>query len=228
MNNTIYQEIKEGILLLDYKPGEVFSMRDLAEKFGVSVTPIREALIRLEAEGLVHMAPKSQARVTEVSLQDLKDVFEVRLFLAEQIGSLAAQRVTAEEIVTFEKMLARMKKEKDRRMLTQLDSEFHELINQATKNKVLAKVAGILRNRVVRLWFFIRDDDNYWPRVVDGRERFLEALREGDPTLGKEILRDHVLLFVEQLKKTMIGEVPQMTLDQGGAPNSSAFTKRSQ
>ena len=135
MNNTIYQEIKEGILLLDHKPGEVFSMRDLAEKFGVSVTPIREALIRLEAEGLVHMAPKSQARVTEVSLQDLKDVFEVRLFLAEQIGSLAAQRVTAEEIATFEKVLARMKKEKDRRMLTQLDSEFHELINQATKNK---------------------------------------------------------------------------------------------
>ncbi len=210
MNNTIYQEIKEGILLLDYKPGEVFSMRDLAEKFGVSVTPIREALIRLEAEGLVHMAPKSQARVTEVSLQDLKDVFEVRLFLAEQIGSLAAQRVTAEEIVTFEKMLARMKKEKDRRMLTQLDSEFHELINQATKNKVLAKVAGMLRNRVVRLWFFIRDDDDkYWPKVVEGRERFLEALREGDPALGKEILRDHVLLFIEQLKKTMISGVPQ-------------------
>jgi DNA-binding GntR family transcriptional regulator len=211
MNNTIYQEIKEGILLLDYKPGEVFSMRDLAEKFGVSVTPIREALIRLEVEGLVHMAPKSQARVTEVSLQDLKDVFEVRLFLAEQIGSLAAQRVTAEEIATFEKVLARMKKERDRRMLTQLDSEFHELVNQATKNKVLAKVAGMLRNRVVRLWFFIRDDDdNYWPMVVDGRERFLEALREGDPALGKEILRDHVLLFVEQLKKTMISEVPQM------------------
>jgi len=209
MNNTIYQEIKEGILLLDYKPGEVFSMRDLAEKFGVSVTPIREALIRLEAEGLVHMAPKSQARVTEVSLQDLKDVFEVRLFLAEQIGSLAAQRVTPEEIATFEKVLARMKKEKDRRMLTQLDSEFHELINQATKNKVLAKVAEMLRNRVVRLWFFIRDDDNYWPKAVDGRERFLEALREGNPALGKELLRDHVLLFLEQLKKTMINGVSQ-------------------
>jgi DNA-binding GntR family transcriptional regulator len=209
MNNTIYQEIKEGILLLDYKPGEVFSMRDLAEKFGVSVTPIREALIRLEAEGLVHMAPKSQARVTEVSLQDLKDVFEVRLFLAEQIGSLAAQRVTPEEIATFEKVLARMKKEKDRRMLTQLDSEFHELINQATKNKVLAKVAEMLRNRVVRLWFFIRDDDNYWPKAVDGRERFLEALREGNPALGKELLRDHVLLFLEQLKKTMISGVSQ-------------------
>jgi DNA-binding GntR family transcriptional regulator len=209
MNNTIYQEIKEGILLLDYKPGEVFSMRDLAEKFGVSVTPIREALIRLEAEGLVHMAPKSQARVTEVSLQDLKDVFEVRLFLAEQIGSLAAQRVTTEEIAAFEKVLARRKKEKDRRMLTQLDSEFHELINQATKNKVLAKVAEMLRNRVVRLWFFIRDDDNYWPKAVDGRERFLEALREGNPALGKELLRDHVLLFIEQLKKTMISGVTQ-------------------
>lgn len=208
MNNMIYQEIKEGILLLDYKPGEVLSMRDLAEKFGVSVTPIREALIRLEAEGLVHMAPKSQARVTEVSLQDLKDVFEVRLFFAEQIGSLAAQRVTAEEIAAFEKVLARMKQERDRRMLTQLDSDFHELINQATKNKVLAKVAGMLRNRVVRLWFFIRDDNNnYWPKVVDGRERFLEALREGNPALGKEILRDHVLLFVDQLKKTMISEV---------------------
>jgi len=209
MNNTIYREIKEGILLLDYKPGEVFSMRDLAEKFGVSVTPIREALIRLEAEGLVHMTPKSQARVTEVSLQDLKDVFEVRLFLAEQVGSLAAQRVTPEEIATFEKVLARMKKEKDRRMLTQLDSEFHELINQATQNKVLAKVAEMLRNRVVRLWFFIRDDDNYWPKAVDGRERFLEALREGNPALGKELLRDHVLLFIEQLKKTMISGVSQ-------------------
>lgn len=207
MNNEIYQEIKEGILLLDYKPGEVLLMRGLAEKFGVSATPIREALIRLEAEGLVQMVPKSHVRVTEVSLQDLKDVFEVRLLLTDQIGSLAAQRVTEEELAAMEKVLEKMRRETDRRMLTQLDSEFHGLINQATKNKALAKVAGMLRNQVVRLWFFIGDDDSYWPKVVDGRERFLNALREGDSALGKKTLRDHVVLFIEQVKETMISEV---------------------
>ena len=199
MNNLVYAGLKQAILLLDYKPGEVLSVKKLAEELGVSATPIREALVALEAEGLVHREPRSHVRVTEVSLQDVKDVFEVRLLLSEQIGAFAAQRVTPEELLSMEEVLDRMKSESDQRTLTQLDDEFHQLVHQATKNKALAKVAEMLRNQVVRLWFFIGDDSSYWPHVLDGREKLIDALRKRDVDSCKRILRSHVSLFLDQV-----------------------------
>ena len=203
MESALYRKIRKKIVLLDYKPSQVLILRDLANQFGTSVTPVREALIRLETDGLVRMIPNSSVRVTEISFQGLKDVFEVRLFLVGQVGRLAAQRITEEELGRIKKLLDKMKQEEDRRVLIQLDSELHELINQATKNRTLARILETLRNRVVRLWFFIEDQDGYSKGMVRDFENLVESLKVRDAEGSERILRDHVVRFIEQVKEAI-------------------------
>ena len=79
-SEDIYQQIKARIVYLDYQPGDVLPIRKLANELGVSATPIREALVHLEYDGLVRRNHNTSAYVSEVSFRDLKDIFEVRLF----------------------------------------------------------------------------------------------------------------------------------------------------
>jgi len=201
MKDGLYRKIREKIVLLDYKPGQALVLNNLAKQFGTSVTPVREALIRLESENLVLFVPNNSIRVTEISFQDLKDVFEVRLFLAGKAGKLAAQRITEAELDRIKKLVGKMKQEKDRRELIRLDSEVHDLINQATKNRALAKVLEMLRNQVVRLWFFAGNQGEYMEGMAKDFENLLVALKIRDVNASKQILQDHVIRFIEQVKE---------------------------
>ena len=201
MKDGLYRKIREKIVLLDYKPGQALVLNNLAKQFGTSVTPVREALIRLESENLVLFVPNNSIRVTEISFQDLKDVFEVRLFLAGKAGKLAAQRITGAELDRIKKLVGKMKQEKDRRELIRLDSEVHDLINQATKNRALAKVLEMLRNQVVRLWFFAGNQGEYMEGMAKDFENLLVALKIRDVNASKQILQDHVIRFIEQVKE---------------------------
>ncbi|MCF8105753.1 MAG: GntR family transcriptional regulator, partial [Desulfohalobiaceae bacterium] len=95
--DNIYRELKRRIVFLDYEPGQSLREKDLIEEFGVSRTPVREAFIRLESDGLVRIFPNLGTIVTEVSFQQLKDVFEIRSYLVRLAGQLAAARATEED-----------------------------------------------------------------------------------------------------------------------------------
>ncbi|MEN6369258.1 MAG: GntR family transcriptional regulator [Thermotogota bacterium] len=204
LRDDVYTAMKEAILLLDYRPGQSLSLRALADTYGVSATPIREVLIRLEAEGLVKIEPRNSAHVTEVSIQDVVGVTEVRLALADQIGTLAAQRATEEDLQALEALIGRMEKENRRRALTALDSEFHQRVDAATKNQHLAWISGLLRNQVVRLWFLVPGEISYWPEMRAGRVALVSALRRRDESECRTNLREHVLQFARQLEQTVL------------------------
>jgi len=204
MDNKIYSEIKRRIIFLDYKPGQFLHTNELREEFGVSLTPIREAFIRLEADELIYIIPNRGAYVSEVTFQELKDVFEVRLFLIGQAGKLAAQRITNEDLREVKKLLKRIKQEVNLKVLIQLDSKFHELINQATKNKALAKTLERLRNQITRLWIFtLEEKDTYSSRISKDFEELLKALQNRDQSRSEQILRHHAINFIDQVKRSL-------------------------
>ena len=205
MAGSPYETIKQRIILLDFQPGSPLSMTALAKELGTSVTPIREALIRLEADGLVHRVPNSTPRVSDVLLHDLKDVLEARLLIIEQIARLAAQRVQPDEIEGMRKILELMKEAQDRRELIRLDSEFHAMVNQASKNHTLGQVADLLRNHVMRLWYYIRNEHKYWQGLIAEREHLIQALEAGDVELMTRILKSHVTSFVEEVRASTWG-----------------------
>ncbi|MFO7783237.1 MAG: GntR family transcriptional regulator [Desulfatiglandales bacterium] len=201
--NPIYAELKKRIVLLDFEPGQVLREKDLIEEFGVSRTPVREAFIRLEVEGLVKIFPNLGTIVSEVSFQQLKDVFEIRSFLVRLTGTLAAARITDEELEQVRGHIARMKEEHDPKVLMRLDLELHDLINRATRNEVLVKILGMLRDQAVRIWTFSRADDEYYGGLAEEFEGLIEALEKRDGDGCAQILERHTKRFIEHIRSQL-------------------------
>ena len=205
-NKEIYKRLKDRIVFLDYKPKQVLNIKDLAKEFGVSPMPIREVLILLETEKLVHIIPNNGIYVTDISFQELKDVFEVRLFLIGLSGRLAAQRVTKEELSKMKELLKKIKQEKDRNILIQLDAEFHDLVNYSTKNQSLAETLKRLRNQIGRLWFFAKENDAYSQEIPEDFGELIEALENKEQNKSEKIMKDHTIHFINQIKMSLYAE----------------------
>ena len=206
INKEIYKELKKRIVYLDYKPKQVLNIKELAKEFGVSPMPIREVLILLETEKLVHIIPNNGIYVTDVSFQELKDVFEVRLFLIGLSGRLAAKRITPEKLSKLKELLGKIKKEKNRRKLIQLDAEFHDLVNCSTKNQTLAETLKRLRNQIGRLWFFAKENDAYSQKIPKDFEELIKALENKEQNKCEQIMKDHAIHFINQIKINLYSE----------------------
>lgn len=206
VNKEIYTELKKRIVYLDYKPKQVLNIKELAKEFGVSSMPIREVLILLETEKLVHIIPNNGIYVTDVSFQELKDVFEVRLFLIGLSGRLAAQRITPEKLSKLKELLEKIIQEKERRKLIQLDAEFHDLVNCSTKNQTLAETLKRLRNQIGRLWFFAKENDAYSQKIPEDFEELIEALENKEQSKCEQIMKDHAIHFINQIKMSLYSE----------------------
>ena len=206
VNKEIYKELKKRIVYLDYKPKQVLNIKELAKEFGVSPMPIREVLILLESEKLIHIIPNNGIYVNDISFQELKDVFEVRLFLIGLSGRLAAERITPEELSKLKESLEKIKQEKNRRKLIQLDAEFHDLVNYSTKNQTLAETLKRLRNQIGRLWFFAKENDAYSKKIPEDFEELIKALENKEQNKSEQIMKDHAIHFINQIKTSLYAE----------------------
>ncbi|GAG68351.1 unnamed protein product [marine sediment metagenome] len=206
INKEIYKELKKRIVYLDYKPKQVLNIKELAKEFGVSPMPIREVLILLESEKLIHIIPNNGIYVNDISFQELKDVFEVRLFLIGLSGGLAAQRITPEELNKLKELLEKIKQEKNRRKLIQLDAEFHDLVNCSTKNQTLAETLKRLRNQIGRLWFFAKENDAYSKKIPEDFEELIKALENKEQNKSEQIMKEHAIQFINQIKTSLYAE----------------------
>jgi len=201
MNESpIFQELKKRITLLEYKPGEALREKEIMQDFDVSRTPVREALIRLEMEGLVRIIPNQGTFVADVSFQQLKDVFEIRSYMVRLTGQLAATRITEGELAEIREHIERMKQTHDPKVLMQIDGELHKIINRATKNEALVKILGTLNNQAVRIWTYSHAENHYWKGLVAEFEKIEAALRRRDEKETARLLEKHTRRFVDHIR----------------------------
>lgn len=200
---TVYNELKKQILLTEQKPGAVIREREIMKTFNVSRTPVREALMRLEMEGLVRIIPNVGTLVEEVSFQLLKDVFEIRTYLVNMTGRLAAARITEEELTEIRKLIAAMKSTEDTKKLMELDGEIHQIINLATKNEVLVKMLSKLHDQAVRFWAYSGAEGAYWNDLEQEFGEIAEALEQHDEEMAAQRLVKHTERFVEHIRSQL-------------------------
>lgn len=201
----IYTTLKRRIILLEYEPGAVLREKELMDEFEVSRTPIREAFIRLEVEGLVRIIPNQGTFVADVSFHQLKDVFEIRSYLIRLAAQLAAARITDEELAEMRVRIDRMKRSQDPKTLMQLDSELHEIINRATKNAMLVKILGMLHDQAVRIWTFSHAPDAYWDKLAHEFEELMTALEQRDAATSADLLERHTKRFIAHVRRQFAG-----------------------
>jgi len=200
--NTIYSILREKIVLGDYKPGQILKEKELMEEFNIGRTPLRELLIRLDAEGLVKIVPYSGVYISSVEFKDLIDVMEVRRPLVKIAGKLAAERATEEEIERMKNFIKKFKEDLNEKEIIKLDSQFHDLMNMATHNEVLYQMLQALRDRVLRLWILPKDKSFVYTFKEDF-QKLITAIEKRDKDLASDILASHTESFIEKIKSQL-------------------------
>lgn len=188
----IYRELKRRVTSGEYKPGSVLPEKGIADELAVSRTPIRHALIRLEAEGLVRIIPNRGVYVTEMTLQRFRDLLEVRISLIRLAGRLASQRITTEELQQLSLLAKKAKSEGEPKKLQQLDLQFHDLMNRTTKNRVLIDTLEILRNQMPRIWCMAHADREHFMQIPGEIDAIVQALRSRDSEECERRLAAHI------------------------------------
>jgi len=206
-NPSVLRILRDRIVLADYYPGQVLPIGELAQDLAVSATPIREALIYLDNEGLIQRFPNSSARVKEISVQDLRDIFELRLILVKDIGIIAAQRITEGELAEVQGLIRKFADVRGSKDVMRVDAQLHNVVYDATKNRALAKVAKIVRNQITRLWVIVKGDEQVFAAMIEDWKQLYKALKNRNEAECAKILREHVLKFIDEVRKSMGGTI---------------------
>ena len=153
LRDVVFNTLRQAILKGELAPGERLMEIQLAEKLGVSRTPIREAIRKLELEGLVLMIPRKGAEVAKISEKSLKDVLEVRRSLEELAIELACQRMTDSDLMEMERAGKAFKDAVDNgnaMEIAETDEAYHDVIYNCTRNMRLVQILNNLREQMHR------------------------------------------------------------------------------
>lgn len=206
-SETLRETIEERIATGEYAPGMRLDESELAEEFGVSRTPIREALIQLDSEGLVEMRPRRGAVVVEVSPQRLCEMFEVMAELEGMCARLAARRLSAEdraELVAAHEASQSALQGDDPNTYFYLNERFHHAIYSASHNQFLIEQARQLQRRLRpyrRMQLHVRDRVKASFEEHDG---ITQAIIAGDGERAAQLLRDHVTVQGERFSDLLV------------------------
>ena len=196
----ILERLRALILTGEYGPDERLIEEQLAERLGVSRTPVRQALTMLEAEGLVEIEPNRGATVCSFSIDDVWDIYDLRAVLEGHAARRAAGRIERRELEYLRELTGEMEglagrfddHEEEIRALVGLNQEFHWTIVEASRNRRL----GRLINRTVEIPLMFKAFFWYTPheRTISNRyhRQILEALEKSDANRAETIMREHV------------------------------------
>ena len=195
LRDVVFNTLRQAILKGELAPGERLMEIQLAEKLGVSRTPIREAIRKLELEGLVLMIPRKGAEVAKISEKSLRDVLEVRRSLEELAIELACQRMTDEEIEQLGERQNDFKNaiNKGNAMnIAETDEAFHDVIYLGTGNDKLVQILNNLREQMYRYRVEYLKDENNYPTLMKEHKDIVEGLVRKNKTQVTETMHQHV------------------------------------
>jgi DNA-binding GntR family transcriptional regulator len=208
---TLYETIRTRIYLLEYPPGEALKEEKLAEEFGVSRTPVRRVLHRLEFEGLVTSKRGIGTLVTSVDVKELKEVYAFRLKLAKLAGELSSPRVTEDNIGALDHLLERtdgMRNHYDPKALALLYLEFHNEMMSLITNQPLRKIYDQLFHQTARVWLQILPDLDWEEEVQAVYEEIrdvIKALHADDIRTLASVRRNHLAMILHRFNQYLGG-----------------------
>jgi DNA-binding GntR family transcriptional regulator len=195
LREIVFNTLRQAILTGDLKPGERLMEIHLAERLGVSRTPIREAIRKLELEGLVKMEPRKGATVAEITEKNLRDVLEVRRNLDTFAVELACERINEEQLEELERIVEEFEgimHTKDSKTIAEADVEFHNFIVEVTGNDRLVQLVNSLSEQVYRYRFEYIKDETTHQELVDEHREIFDCIKSKDPSRAKQAMNRHI------------------------------------
>lgn len=206
LGEKVFKSLRDRIVYLEYPPGFVVTEKQLCEEFEVSRTPVREAILRLEAMNLIESVPRFGTRVTTIDTIEIRNTYEVKISLEQQAGFLAAQRITDEELAELKRIIdlgITVSEEGDVRRMFDCDFEFHGVIWRATENPVLVDILRSLHARCLRM-LIATMPPGYWTKGHALEiEHIYRALADRDAPRSAELMREHNQQYLTMLSQDL-------------------------
>lgn len=206
LRDVVFNTLRRAILTGELKPGERLMEIHLANRLGVSRTPIREAIRKLELEGLVTMIPRRGAEVAQITEKSLQDVLEVRRALDALCVELACDRITSDEKEALKKAcddFERATQTGDATTIAASDVALHDIIVQATGNRRLIQLINNLSEQMYRYRFEYIKDEKGHENLVNEHRMIYESILQGD----KEKAAQAAKLHIDNQEKSIIRQI---------------------
>ncbi|MDN5346487.1 MAG: hypothetical protein PWP65_51 [Clostridia bacterium] len=195
LREIVFEALRDAIINGQLKAGERLMEVQLAEELGVSRTPVREAIRKLELEGFVVMVPRKGAYVADFSTKDIADLFEIRSALEALAASLACERITSEELEELERLLVRIAEcadNNDLNSLVEADTRFHDVLYRASRNERLAQIISNLREQIQRLRTVSLATPGRMREMLEEHKKLVEAIAERNIELAQKLAQEHI------------------------------------
>ena len=208
LNEKICQMLRNDILLGTYHPGEKLDVNKLVSEYGVSRTPIRDALNVLQREGLIEILPRIGYFVSRITIKDIEDVFQLRLIVETASAELAARLISEEELDYLEHLTSRymagdVQTYKDFLAENRI---FHYRIALATGNRRIAEVVDNLLNQMYRLLILRLDLRENADEMLTEHHRLLDALRRRDTAAARLAMHEALQNAQEAVMQSILNK----------------------
>lgn len=206
LREQAYNEIKKRILACEFAPGAFLNESQIGEVLQLGRSPIHQALHRLEVEGLLTIFPRKGVMVSQLSLNEVIDMIEVRLINEEMSVRLAAERAQPSEIEAMRDILKGTPlaiEQRDLQSLMTIDLKFHNAISAASRNRVLAELLRGIHEKQARFWFLSLSSAEHMKNVYREHLAIVDLLAARDVEGVKEMMAEHINSFRKNIMTTI-------------------------
>lgn len=195
LKEQVYELILEAIIKNEIKSDEVYSEQWFAEKFQISRTPVREAILQLREEGMIETITNRGVIVKPISLEDAREVFQLRMAIEGFCSQYLAKEVKKKNPKALEtlKYIEELMSDESGTAFSVLDLEFHYKIVEFSENQKFIQLLVQLRNRLVVYWGTSRGIPERTPKAFEEHIKLLDAIRVGDKDLAYKYSIEHLI-----------------------------------
>lgn len=204
LGEVVFDYLRNAILNGELKPGERLMEIALAEQLGVSRTPVREAIRKLELENFVEMIPRKGAYVAELKAKDILDILEIRALLEGFAAASAAEKMTDDEVKLLTSTVEKFEKavtKQDRQGMIDHDNRFHDLIFQATRNNKLIDIVNSLQDQFQRFRVIYFNEFDDFNDLQSGHREIYDAILKHDKSIARSQAEEHIFMVKDSVMR---------------------------
>jgi DNA-binding GntR family transcriptional regulator len=190
-----YHQLKRRIIDLRFRPGEILMAQSLAKELGISRTPVREALVRLQQEGFVEEAEGKKFKVSEITLKSVLELHEIRELMEGHAVKRVAKNRTREQVNELRALTKRMEEalgDRDPDRFFDADLEFHAKLIQFCGNRALQDLSVQLTEKIQRVRFLTLYVHRRLEETIDEHSKILDGIVDQDPRSAQKALNAHL------------------------------------
>lgn len=205
----VFRAIEDAVLNGEYKDGDSLNELKISEELGVSRTPVREALMQLELEGLAKNIPNKGAVVIGITEKDIEDIYAVRIRIEGLAARLCAENISEDELKRFQEIVDLQEfylAKHDAEQIWSLDSDFHKIIYSASQSRPLKFMLSNFHNYIKRARDISVHADGRAEKTVSEHKAILQAIKDRDGELAELLMARHITNAKNNLIKQIRGE----------------------